>query len=336
MTRNKFYLTEFEDYDGGFISFGDGKGRISGKAPEGEGSAIPLEPQPTPSISHPHVLEPQTTPLQTKTPPTVSHEPQTEAHIEQILPSPSTYHRKHRKTQKHRRAKKVIELPQTSMPLNLGTDKAIQKEGGMDIGGSTRCQETIEGTHAQTRSKRVLEKPNKPPLPEGHTSGSEEGSMEHTFELMDTIPPLIMELSSKINGVAERRNRTLIEATRTMLVDSKLPTTFWAEAVNTACYVLRIVKKKSGMKPTEVVESGSFKKRWGDLIITINAAEASNAFRGTSGKRDNIVAGQAKKKIEPEQKYILIPIFTTDPLISQDPKVSEEDAKEKPTEMDES
>ncbi|KAJ9566935.1 hypothetical protein OSB04_002901 [Centaurea solstitialis] len=39
------------------------------------------------------------------------------------------------------------------------------------------------------------------------------------------------------NGVAERRNRTLIEAARTMLVDSKLPITFWAEAVNTACYV---------------------------------------------------------------------------------------------------
>ncbi|GJS73014.1 putative ribonuclease H-like domain-containing protein [Tanacetum coccineum] len=39
------------------------------------------------------------------------------------------------------------------------------------------------------------------------------------------------------NGVAERRNRTLIEAARTMLADSKLPTTFWAEAANTACYV---------------------------------------------------------------------------------------------------
>ncbi|GJW31452.1 putative ribonuclease H-like domain-containing protein [Tanacetum coccineum] len=39
------------------------------------------------------------------------------------------------------------------------------------------------------------------------------------------------------NGVVERRNRTLIEATRTMLADSKLPTTFWAEEVNTACYV---------------------------------------------------------------------------------------------------
>ncbi|GJY67831.1 ribonuclease H-like domain-containing protein [Tanacetum coccineum] len=35
----------------------------------------------------------------------------------------------------------------------------------------------------------------------------------------------------------ERKNRTLIEAARTMLADSKLPTTFWAEAVNTACYV---------------------------------------------------------------------------------------------------
>ncbi|GJZ47564.1 integrase, catalytic region, zinc finger, CCHC-type containing protein [Tanacetum coccineum] len=39
------------------------------------------------------------------------------------------------------------------------------------------------------------------------------------------------------NGVVERRNRTLIEAARTMLTDSKLPTTFWAEAVNIACYV---------------------------------------------------------------------------------------------------
>ncbi|GJU62384.1 putative ribonuclease H-like domain-containing protein [Tanacetum coccineum] len=39
------------------------------------------------------------------------------------------------------------------------------------------------------------------------------------------------------NGIAERRNRTLIEATRTILADSKLPTTFWAEVVSTACYV---------------------------------------------------------------------------------------------------
>ncbi|GJS01787.1 hypothetical protein Tco_0318295 [Tanacetum coccineum] len=31
MTGNKCYLDEYEDYDGRFVSFGDGKGRISGK-----------------------------------------------------------------------------------------------------------------------------------------------------------------------------------------------------------------------------------------------------------------------------------------------------------------
>ncbi|GKB91584.1 hypothetical protein Tco_0963856 [Tanacetum coccineum] len=40
-----------------------------------------------------------------------------------------------------------------------------------------------------SRSERVLEKPNEPPLLEGHTFGSGEGSMEHTFELMDNVPP---------------------------------------------------------------------------------------------------------------------------------------------------
>ncbi|GKG38941.1 hypothetical protein Tco_0460653, partial [Tanacetum coccineum] len=41
-----------------------------------------------------------------------------------------------------------------------------------------------------------------------------------------------------------------------------------------------------------------------------------------------------KKKTEPEQEYILIPFCTTDPLISQGPKDSEEDSGMKPTEMD--
>nr|GFB16256.1 hypothetical protein [Tanacetum cinerariifolium] len=46
------------------------------------------------------------------------------------------------------------------------------------------------------------------------------------------------------NGVAKKRNRTLIEAARTMLADGKLPVTFWAEAVNTACYVQNRVLNK--------------------------------------------------------------------------------------------
>ncbi|GJW70909.1 putative ribonuclease H-like domain-containing protein [Tanacetum coccineum] len=46
-----------------------------------------------------------------------------------------------------------------------------------------------------------------------------------------------VSMTPQQNRVAERKNRTLIEAAKTMLADSKLPTTFWAEAVNTACYV---------------------------------------------------------------------------------------------------
>ena len=38
------------------------------------------------------------------------------------------------------------------------------------------------------------------------------------------------------NGVVERKNRTLVEAARTMLNEAKLPLYFWAKAVNTTCY----------------------------------------------------------------------------------------------------
>ncbi|GKF14691.1 retrovirus-related pol polyprotein from transposon TNT 1-94 [Tanacetum coccineum] len=40
----------------------------------------------------------------------------------------------------------------------------------------------------------------------------------------------------KQNGIVERQNRTLVEATRTMLSASKLLLFFWAEAIATACY----------------------------------------------------------------------------------------------------
>ncbi|GJW25362.1 ribonuclease H-like domain-containing protein [Tanacetum coccineum] len=56
------------------------------------------------------------------------------------------------------------------------------------------------------------------------------------------------------NGASERKNRTLIEAVRTMLADSKLPTTFWAEVVNTACYVKNrvLVTKPHNKTPYEL------------------------------------------------------------------------------------
>ena len=40
------------------------------------------------------------------------------------------------------------------------------------------------------------------------------------------------------NGVVERKNRTLQDMSRTMLLSSGLAPTYWAEAVNTACYII--------------------------------------------------------------------------------------------------
>ncbi|GJZ48074.1 ribonuclease H-like domain-containing protein [Tanacetum coccineum] len=73
------------------------------------------------------------------------------------------------------------------------------------------------------------------------------------------------------------------------------------------------------------------------LTISMNYVPvvAGNQTNCIAGTRDNIVAGQAEKKTEPEQEYILIPFCTTDPLISQGPKDSEEDVGMKPTKLNE-
>lgn len=52
------------------------------------------------------------------------------------------------------------------------------------------------------------------------------------------------------NGVAERKNRSLIELARTMLSDSSLPKYFWADAVSTACYVTNRVNIRPILKKT--------------------------------------------------------------------------------------
>ncbi|XP_063948067.1 uncharacterized protein LOC135152165 [Daucus carota subsp. sativus] len=61
------------------------------------------------------------------------------------------------------------------------------------------------------------------------------------------------------NGVVERKNRTLIEAARTMLEEAKLPTYFWAEAVQTACFTQNATLiNKHGKTPFEMADEGIF------------------------------------------------------------------------------
>ena len=47
------------------------------------------------------------------------------------------------------------------------------------------------------------------------------------------------------NGIAERRNRTLLDMVRCMLVNSSQPEFLWGEALKTAAYILNQVLSKS-------------------------------------------------------------------------------------------
>ncbi|GJT84373.1 putative ribonuclease H-like domain-containing protein [Tanacetum coccineum] len=79
-------------------------------------------------------------------------------------------------------------------------------------------------------------------------------------------------------------NRTLIEAARTMLVDSKLPTTFWAEVVNTACYVLNrvLVIKPHNKTPYELIRGRpsliDFMKPFGCPVTILNTMDHLGKF----------------------------------------------------------
>ena len=57
------------------------------------------------------------------------------------------------------------------------------------------------------------------------------------------------------NGVVERKNRTLIETGRTMLEEAKLPTYFWEEAINTACFTQNCTLiNKHGVTPYQMLK----------------------------------------------------------------------------------
>ncbi|GKC81907.1 putative ribonuclease H-like domain-containing protein [Tanacetum coccineum] len=90
------------------------------------------------------------------------------------------------------------------------------------------------------------------------------------------------------NGVAERKNRTLIEAARTMLADSFLPNTFWAEAVSTACYVLNrvLVTKPHNKTPYELITGKipiiSYIRPFGCHVTILNTIDHLGKFDGKS------------------------------------------------------
>nr|GEW92526.1 hypothetical protein [Tanacetum cinerariifolium] len=113
---------------------------------------------------------------------------------------------------------------------------------------------------------------------------------DETSSILRNFITEIENLKDLKNGVAEKRNRTLIEAARTMLADVKLPVIFWAEAVNTACYVQNRILgslKQKGMKV---------------ILLVVSAGTTSTNFSGTKD-----AANQDVKKYMSSLRYIALP-----------------------------
>nr|GEV97984.1 retrovirus-related Pol polyprotein from transposon TNT 1-94 [Tanacetum cinerariifolium] len=150
------------------------------------------------------------------------------------------------------------------------------------------------------------------------------------------------------NGIAERKNMTLIEAARTMLADLLLPIPFWAEAVNTACYVQNrvLVTKLHNKTPYELLHgrtpSIGFIRPFGCLMTILNTLEslgkfdrkvdegflvgysvsskgfrvfdsrtltAGNQTNPSAGFQDTFDAEKARKEID--QQYVLFPVWSS-------------------------
>ncbi|GJT94162.1 putative ribonuclease H-like domain-containing protein [Tanacetum coccineum] len=128
------------------------------------------------------------------------------------------------------------------------------------------------------------------------------------------------------NGVAERKNRTLIEAARTMLADSFLPNTFWAEAVSTACYVLNrvLVTKPQNKTPYELITGKGptwlFNLDYLTDSMNYQPVRSENQANKQAGPKeathsvvtkDNIDAGNSEIDAESAQDYFVLPIWSS-------------------------
>nr|GEX04733.1 hypothetical protein [Tanacetum cinerariifolium] len=110
------------------------------------------------------------------------------------------------------------------------------------------------------------------------------------------------------NGIDERKNRTLIEATRTMLADLLLSISFWAEVVNTACYVQNrvLVTKPHNKTPYELLRcrtpSIGFIRPFG-WTMNYHPVSVANQTNSGAGFQDSFDAEKAGEEVT--QTYVL-------------------------------
>ncbi|GKA73962.1 putative ribonuclease H-like domain-containing protein [Tanacetum coccineum] len=104
-------------------------------------------------------------------------------------------------------------------------------------------------------------------------------TLREYYEKVGISHETFVACSPQQNGVIERRNRTLIEAARTMLIYANAPLFLWAEAVATACYTQNrsIIRLRHGKKPYELLHDKlpdlSFFHVFGALCYSTNDSE---------------------------------------------------------------
>nr|GEZ20531.1 hypothetical protein [Tanacetum cinerariifolium]GEZ20548.1 hypothetical protein [Tanacetum cinerariifolium] len=113
-----------------------------------------------------------------------------------------------------------------------------------------------------------------------------------------------------------RRNKTLIEAARTMFNDAKLPVTFWAKAVNTACYVQNRVLGDEGYFIGYSMFSKAFRvfnkrPRRVEENMYVEFLENKAIKKGTKD-----AARQEVKKDVSSLRYIALPNWAHDALLN--------------------
>ncbi|GJT80359.1 retrovirus-related pol polyprotein from transposon TNT 1-94 [Tanacetum coccineum] len=103
------------------------------------------------------------------------------------------------------------------------------------------------------------------------------------------------------NSVVERRNQTLVEAARTMLIFSKALLFLWAEAINTACYTqnISLIRLRYNKTPYELMQDKkpdlSFFHVFGSVCYPINDHEHLGKFDAKADIGISVGYAPAKK-----------------------------------------
>nr|GEW83130.1 hypothetical protein [Tanacetum cinerariifolium] len=120
------------------------------------------------------------------------------------------------------------------------------------------------------------------------------------------------------------KNKTLIEAARTMRADSLLPIPFWAEAINTACYVQNkvLVTKAHNKTLYELLlgrtPSIGFMRPFGCLVTILNTLDPlGNQPNSSAGIQEHFNADKVREGNV--QQYALFPLCINEVNASNNP-----------------